>query len=504
MATYEPPNNNSKESNKPNAENWNSMGSVGSEGAAGREGRPVGKASFRAQMQKAKAGQQEDNRPKSAADGTEVPATQWELFKLNFCGSNMKALVALNFLICFIPLGLCAGLLGWGALSRFSLNFMAMIPLSAILGAATEAVAVHLGDSWGALLNATMGNLIEMVVTVCALQAGLVHVVQMSLIGSVVSNLLLVLGLSFIASSTRVKASEFNADGAGSNISCLVLASLAMTLPTVYNELPGTTEEECVVLSRIIACVMAFVYVAFLVFQFGTHGDYFNHENKGADGERPVDKLKQTTVHPAIAALVLCLSSVAMTVCAQYMVDSIQAMAEIYHVPYAFIGLILLPIMSNAPEHTTAVTAAYDGMMDLAMNVAIGSSTQISLFIVPYAVIAAWIMEVPMSLDFGLFVVTVFILSVFIASGVVGDGNGNWFEGLMLVATYSIVATTTWFVPNAEHADPSLAADLASNDSIFDDNESFNETRRLAVETVVNQVIRPVFQALEMDSLTYI
>jgi len=400
----------------------------------------LGKQSIRAQLQSAIA----DDRPKSADDAP----SNWTMLKETFCGSNMQSLCILNIAICFIPLGVCAGFLGWGSLFNFGLNFVAMIPLSAILGAATETVAVHLGDSWGGLLNNTMGNLIELVATFLALKAGLVHVVQMSLIGAVISNLLLVMGLSFIAANVKVDQAEFNPDGAGSNISCLVLASLAMVLPTVYEAVPGTTEEGCIALSRIIAVIMALVYVAFLIFQFRTHGDYFNHENKDEDGKsmKEVDKTK--TLPAWICVVILCLSSIAMTVCAQFMVDAIKGLSEDYEVPYAFIGLILLPMMSNAPEHTSAVTASYHGMMDLAMNVAIGSSTQISLFIVPYAVIVSWILGVPMTLDFGIFVVTVLILSVFIASGVVGDGNGNWFEGLMLVATYIIVATTTWYIPN--------------------------------------------------------
>jgi len=348
----------------------------------------------------------------------------------------------LNVLLIFVPIGIISGKSEWGCLTTFLANFVAIIPLAAVLGASTEALAAHVGQMLGGLLNATFGNAVEMIVTINAIKAGMVNVVQQSLIGSILSNLLLVLGMAFLGAGLVTKESSFNAQGAGTNVSCLVLSSLALTLPTVFSYIPETTEEDGVMLSRIIALVMGFVYIAFLVFQLRTHADLFVGEEN--EEEEEADLAVSTAI------LMLFGTTVCVAYCSEFLVDSIDEVSEQYGLPCSFIGLILLPIVGNAAEHTTAVTAAYKGMMDLALGVAVGSSTQIALFVVPFSVIVGWIYDVPMTLNFQAFDTTVFLLSVFIASGILGDGVANWFEGLMLCSTYAIVAIITWFIPEAK------------------------------------------------------
>eukprot|EP00428_Durinskia_dybowskii_P040388 CAMPEP_0170261330 /NCGR_PEP_ID=MMETSP0116_2-20130129/30545_1 /TAXON_ID=400756 /ORGANISM="Durinskia baltica, Strain CSIRO CS-38" /LENGTH=433 /DNA_ID=CAMNT_0010512393 /DNA_START=113 /DNA_END=1414 /DNA_ORIENTATION=- len=355
----------------------------------------------------------------------------------------------INILLVFVPLGICAGEMEWGPMSTFSTNFMAIVPLAAVLGAATECLAAHTGQMIGGLLNATFGNAVEMIVTINAIRAGLVSVVQQSLIGSILSNLLLVLGMAFIASGLVNKASSFNATGAGTNVSCLVLSSLALTLPTVFSYIPDTTPEASVKLSRVVALVMAMVYVAFLWFQLRTHADLFAAE------EEELDEAEQA-LSPSVSAALLFATTCAVAFCSEYLVASIEGVSDQYGVPYSFIGLILLPIVGNAAEHTTAVTVAYKDKMDLALGVAVGSSTQIALFVVPFSVIVGWCYGVDMTLNFQVFDTTVFLLSVFIASGILGDGRANWFEGLMLCSTYAIVAIITWYIPVAPSAEPRM------------------------------------------------
>jgi len=399
-------------------------------------------------------------------------------FRDTFFNTNTMGLMLINFLLAFVPLGIAAGWLGWGCLSIFGFNFLAIIPLSAFLGASTEALSKHTGQVLGGLLNATLGNAVEMSVTLFAIRKGMVEVVQMSLIGSLLSNLLLVLGMSFIAAGFKNHQSAFNATGASSAITCLVLASLALTLPTVYTSLPGTTSEETILLSRIIACVMGFVYICFIYFQLSTHADFFEVPNESPleiaklnmDENRQQDKLREQTVSgsfleppPPVAPVqeyelslwsslfVLLVTTGSVMTCSEFLVQSIDKVSADYNMPYAFIGLILLPIVGNAAEHTTAVTAAYHDLMDLSLSVAVGSSTQVALFVIPYSVIIGWCYGVPVGLDFHIFSATVFLLSVFIASGVLSDGSGNWFEGTMLCATYTIVAIITWFLPDGHH-----------------------------------------------------
>jgi len=287
------------------------------------------------------------------------------------------------------------------------------------------------------------------------------------LIGSILSNMLLVLGMSFMIASLKKHQSMFNAGGTGANITCLALASLALTLPTVFDMMPGTNEEDGLMLSRIVAIVMAGVYVAFLVFQLGTHSVLFESPEEQQDsllGGGP-QHTEPLVVRPCVALTMLILTTLSVVYCSDYLVKSISGVSTEYGMPTAFIGLILLPIVGNAAEHTTAVTAAYHDMMDLSLGVAIGSSTQIALFVIPFSIICGWVMDVPLDLTFGLFCTTVFVLSVFIASGMVSDGVGNWFEGFMLLATYGIVGIVTWFLPDETFVHPRLLIGAAAGAS---------------------------------------
>merc|ERR1719361_1352396 len=178
----------------------------------------------------------------------------------------------------FVPLGMVSHYLDWGSAAVFSCNFTAIVPLAGILGAATESLASHTGQMVGGLLNATFGNAVELIVTIQAIKANLVSVVQGSLLGSVLSNLLLVLGMAFFAAGCVTKESSFSARGAGTSMSCLTLGSMALTLPTIYNGLPDTEPESVLLISRICSVLIAFVYLLFLFFQLVTHAEYFKAE----------------------------------------------------------------------------------------------------------------------------------------------------------------------------------------------------------------------------------
>jgi len=348
----------------------------------------------------------------------------------------------LNLLLVFVPLGFVAHKQKWSSAAIFSYNFAAIVPLAGILGAATESLSAHTGQMLGGLLNATFGNAVEMIVTIQALQAGLISVVQGSLLGSILSNLLLVLGMAFFAGGLRIKEQHFNATGASTNTTCLTLSSIALALPTIYSHHPGTTFEDCLTLSRICSCVIAFIYVLFLVFQLHTHSYLFVSEGEEEDEE-------------SVLSLVNSLALLFLTTCvvaysSGFLVDSIEGVTEEYGMPKAFIGVILLPIVGNAAEHATAVTVAVKDKMNLSIGVAVGSSTQIALFVVPFAVIVGWFIDVPMSLDFRMFDATVLMVSVLLTTNVLHDGSSNWLEGVMLMATYVLIAIIIWFIPDEE------------------------------------------------------
>jgi len=360
------------------------------------------------------------------------------------CAKECKGVMSilctwLNLLLIFVPLGILSPRLEWGCATTFACNFTAIVPLAGILGASTESLAAHTGQMIGGLLNATFGNAVEMIVTINAIKAGLVSVVQGSLLGSILSNLLLVLGMAFFAAGMRMKESSFNLTGASANVTCLTLASISLALPTIYSHLPGTEIEDMLAISRVSSIVIAMVYLMFLWFQLVTHADMFT------SGEE--EEEEEAVMGPGTSIAVLFGATLAVAVCSEYLVDSIEGVSEEYGLPKAFIGVILLPIVGNAAEHATAVTCAAKGKMDLSLGVAIGSSTQIALFVVPFSVVVGWMYDVPMSLDFRAFDSTVLMLSVFLASIVLHDGYSNWLEGAMLVATYILIAIICWFIP---------------------------------------------------------
>jgi len=346
----------------------------------------------------------------------------------------------MNILLIFVPLGITAGLRKWGSAPVFCCNFVAIVPLAGILGASTEALALHTGQTIGGLLNATFGNAVEMIVTVQAIKAELLSVVKGSLLGSILSNLLLVLGMAFFAAGLTRKESTFNNTAANANATCLTLGAIALGLPTIYDTVPGTSFEDCVSISRISSIVIAAIYVCFLIFQLGTHAHLFATDEAEEEAE----------ISPYSAVALLISATCCVAYCSEFLVASIEGVSEEYGLPKSFIGVILLPIVGNAAEHATSVTVAAKGKMDLALGVAVGSSTQIILLVVPFSVIVGWYYDVPMTLDFRIFDATVLLLSVFLASSVLQNGSSNWLQGVMLCATYVLLAIICWYLPDEE------------------------------------------------------
>ncbi|TMW62493.1 hypothetical protein Poli38472_005111 [Pythium oligandrum] len=342
----------------------------------------------------------------------------------------------LNVMLLTAPFALWASLAHWGDTWIFLLNFVVLIPLANMLGEATESLAFHTGETIGGLVNATFGNAVEVVVAVLALSKGEINVVQSSLIGSVLSNLLLVLGCSFIAGGFAKKENSFNAVGASANSTLLILASFAMLLPSYIFYFSGSDSEESRVektlaLSRVAAIFLLFMYMQLLYFQLFTHLHLFQGEG-GEDEE--VDLSKRASL------IVLLSSTLLVALFSEYLVGSIDGFASELNVSKSFIGIVLLPIVGNAVEHVTAIKVALHDKMELAMGVAVGSATQVSLFVVPVVVIAGWIMGRPMSLAFPQFEIMVYLMAIIIVYAIIADGKSNWLEGSMLLTAYALVA----------------------------------------------------------------
>lgn len=350
---------------------------------------------------------------------------------------------------------------GWGAEYIFWLNFCVMIPLASILGDFTEEAALHTNDTIGGLLNATFGNAVEVVVAIQAMLANEIRVVQASLIGSIFSNLLLVLGCCFFFGGLYHKEQVFNSTSATANMGLLALSSIAMVLPTPFAEYYNVQDHHVLIISRCAALFLLCMYVQLLVFQLYTHKDIFDEEesslqpkvNGGVNGEEEgtaeeneeEDEDEKPSISMKVALIGLCLTTLSVAVFSDYLVESIDDFCESSGISRTFVGLIILPIVGNAVEHITAVTVAMKNKMDLAMGVAVGSCTQISLFVVPLTVLVGWAMDKPMTLNFPHFEITLYILSVFTVSVCLSNPRGNWLEGSLLITTYIMIAIGFWF-----------------------------------------------------------
>ncbi|KAK4235993.1 hypothetical protein C8A03DRAFT_17322 [Achaetomium macrosporum] len=379
------------------------------------------------------------------------PARVWNVTKVTLFSSWI------NFLLVFVPLGIVAGEKEWGAGWVFSLNFLAIIPLAAVLSFATEEIAHPLGETLGGLVNATFGNAVELIVSIVALRAGEIEVVQASMLGSILSNLLLVLGMCFVLGgfyNMRGPNGEgieqsFAQGTAQTTCSLMALASASMILPAALYGVLDQHEEDhkqasILILSRGTSIILLILYCLYLCFALRTHKTLFEPEAQSRQQNGAEEEEHTTVLGPWSAALVLVATTVIISFCADYMVDSIDALVATGKISKTFIGLILIPIVGNAAEHVTACVVAVKDKMDLAMGVAIGSSIQIALLVTPALVMLGWAIGQPMTLHFETFETVAFALSVLVVTYTVQDGKSNYLEGAMLLGLYIIIALAFW------------------------------------------------------------
>ncbi|RHY06113.1 hypothetical protein DYB28_008233 [Aphanomyces astaci] len=346
-----------------------------------------------------------------------------------------------NLFLVFAPFAVWSYLAEWGDIAVFVLNFLTMLPLASMLGDATEALAFHAGDTIGGLVNATFGNAVEVIIAIFALRNGEVALVQSSLIGSMLSNMLLVLGSCFIAGHIGgAKESEFSAQSASVNMSLLFLSSFAMLVPSYYQySQPSSTvgaslltnnDDAVLGLSHISALFLILMYILLMLYQLVTHRVILAERDD--DEEEP-----ELSLQGSVAVLLV--MTLLVSIFSEFLVSSVDGFTINADIPKPFVGIILLPIVGNAVEHITAIKVALKNNMELAMGVAIGSATQIALFVVPVCVLAGWLMNEPMTLAFNAFEAMTYVVSSVIVYVVVADGKSNWLEGAMLIVLYCLV-----------------------------------------------------------------
>lgn len=316
----------------------------------------------------------------------------------------------------------------------FILAALAIVPLAGLMGEATEEISFYSGPKIGGFLNATFGNATELIISIFALKSGLFDVVKASIAGSVIGNILLVLGASMFIGGIHHKVQRFSKQVVEVSSSMLLFAVIGLSIPaifthTVNKELLNTKYEA---LSIAVAFVMFAIYLLSLYFSFFTHKDIYSVDHEG-EGEATWSLKK--------AVLVLIVATVIIAVESEFLVSAVEPMTKSIGLSEFFVGIILIPIIGNAAEHSTAVIMALKNQMDVAVEIAIGSSLQIILFVAPILIFLSLLFK-PMSIIFNEFELIALIVSVFIANRVANDGESNWLEGVQLLAVYIIIAVS--------------------------------------------------------------
>lgn len=354
-------------------------------------------------------------------------------------------------LLVMIPVSIAAHYFHWGALIVFGTAAVAILPLAAWMGTATEEIAVVVGPTLGGLMNATFGNATELIIALVALNAGFVDVVKASLTGSIIGNLLLVMGLSMLLGGLRYKEQEFQPVVARVNASSMNLAVIALLLPTAVNITSAGIEPKTLqTLSVAVAAVLITVYALTLLFSMKTHTYLYDVGTASSKAEElAAASLGHEGKQPNVLlwSIVLLVCTVMVAIESELLVDSLEVATEKLGLTALFTGVILLPIIGNAAEHATAVTVAMKDKMDLSLSVAVGSSLQIALFVAPVLVIIGALLGQPMDLNFNPFELVAVAVAVLITNSISSDGRSNWLEGTLLLAAYLVLGLAFYFHP---------------------------------------------------------
>lgn len=376
---------------------------------------------------------------------------------------SIKIALFSNMLNLLVPFGPSAILVekltknqGW----VFFLSLLGIVPLAERLGWATEQLAFFTGPTVGGLLNATFGNATEMIISMLALKNGMIRIVQQSLLGSILSNLLLVLGCALFGGGIVHMRREqvFNKPSAAMNSGLLLMAVMGLLFPAVlhYTRTEMQYGKSELALSRFSSCIMLVAYVAYIFFQLTSQKNLYtpiNEDESPTSGNSDDEEVPVLSKWESIVWLFILTCFV--SVLSQYLVNAIEGASIAMNIPVAFISVILLPIVGNAAEHAGAVMFAVKDKLDISLGVAIGSSTQIAMFVIPFTVVVGWIMGLPMDLNFKLFETATLIMTVLVVAFMLQEGTSNYFKGLMLLLCYLIVAAS-FFV----HIDPDSAQDI--------------------------------------------
>jgi Ca2+:H+ antiporter len=358
----------------------------------------------------------------------------------------------LMILLVFVPLAPLAEWLHWGPLVVFGCACVAIVPLAGLMGEATEHLSARLGAGVGGLLNATFGNAAELIIALVALRSGLHEVVKASLTGSIIGNSLLVLGLAILAGGVRRDRQTFDRAAAGVGSTLLALAAIGLVIPAVFHWITQgavaratlTAAREAALergLSLEISVVLFAVYLLSLLFSLRTHRHLYS-------GQEPAETQAAARSVPGRAALTLLGATALVAWMSELLVGVVDEASHALGFTQVFVGVVVVAVIGNAAEHSTAVLVAMKNKMDLAMNIAIGSSIQIALFVAPLLVFASYALGPhPMDLRFTPFEVLAVGIAVAVVNMVAQDGESNWLEGILLLAVYVMLGIAFYLLP---------------------------------------------------------
>lgn len=343
------------------------------------------------------------------------------------------------FVFVGFPLSIIGSIFHWSALVMFLVYCLTIVALSSYIGRATESLSIMMGPRIGGLLNATFGNAVELIISIFSLKAGLIGIVLASLTGSVLGNLLLVAGMSFFVGGLKFKRQSFDVHEARHNAGLLIFAVIvAFVIPEVFTD--TMNERDTMLMSIGISIVLIFLYLAALLFKFVTHRGVYQ------DQKKVVETHEEPEWGKGRATIVLALSTAAVAYVSEHLVDTFDIVGKTFGWSDLFIGVIIVAIVGNAAEHASAIIMAYKNKMDVAVEIAVGSTLQVAMFVLPILVLVSLLFTTPMPLVFTwpelISMVTAVLLMIMISI----DGDSNWFEGLVLLAAYLIMGIGFYFI----------------------------------------------------------
>ena len=364
---------------------------------------------------------------------------------LDMTGPDRASILQIGIysLLVFVPIAFLVKFLHLGELWLFITSALAIIPLAKILGTATEELALRVGSGIGGLLNATFGNAVEMIIAFFALQRGLYDVVKASITGSILGNVLFVLGLAIYLGGLGREKQTFNRTAAGVSATQMTIATLALIIPAAFILTSPGSENDVplkVNLSIAVAVILLGSYVAQLIFFLRTHKHLYGSE------ENEIELHGQVWSMPHSIG-VLAGATVIVAFMAEMLVEGVDYLTQTLGLSELFVGVILVALIGNAAEHLTAVVVAMKNKMDLAVNIAMGSALQVALFVAPVLVLLGFFIGRPLDLVFNLFEVAAVVVTMFVVNSITQDGESNWVEGVQLLAAYAILGVAFFFHP---------------------------------------------------------